>query len=165
TPTPPDARARPTDDVREVGTVVVPLVAPDVDPLRLLAMLCHLSVAVALVLIGWRHFDDVRAGASAATFYLLLPYAFLLLPGSPVGVGRWDHPWPMALVVWTIFAYRRPVMAGAFLGAAAGTSPILLCILPAWLSFYRGRGMARFLTSFVLFALLSGAVLAGLLWF
>src|SRR5262249_36708662 len=165
TPTPPDARARPTDDVREVGTVVGPLVAPDVDPLRLLAMLCHLSVAVALVLIGWRHFDDVRAGASAATFYLLLPYTFLLLPGSPAGVGRWDHPWPMALVVWTVFTYRRPVLAGAVFGVAARAAPVLLCILPAWLSFYRGRGMGRFLGSFVLFALLGGAVLAALLAF
>ena len=60
-------------------------------------MLCHLSILVGLVLIGWRHFDNIQAGMSAATFYLLLPYAYMLLPDSPDarGVpGRWDDVWP-----------------------------------------------------------------------
>jgi hypothetical protein len=168
---PPEAPASPTDPVRKVGTEAIKAYAPDVEPSRSriwaergLAVLCHLSVVVALILIGWRHFDDVRAGTSAAVLYLLLPYPYLLLPDAPAGVGRWDHAWPMALVIWTIFTYRRPVLAGLFLGVATGTAPVLLCILPAWLSFYRGRGMGRFLTSFVLFAALGGAVLAVLLW-
>lgn len=156
--------ARPADPVGEASGAVLEVAAPGVDSLRLLAVLCNLSVVVGLALVGWRHFGDVRAGMSAATFYLLLPYTFLLLPESPIDVGRWDHAWPMALVVWTIFTYRRPALAAAFLGVAAGTSPILLCILPTWLSFYRGRGMTRFLLSFVLCAVLSGAVLGGLLW-
>jgi hypothetical protein len=101
---------------------------------------------------------------SAATFYLLLPYTFLLLPDSQVGVGRWDHAWPMALMLWTVFTYRRPVLAGAFLGLAAGTAPFLLFVLPAWLSFYRYRGATRFLVSFLLFAGLGVAVLAFLVW-
>jgi hypothetical protein len=126
--------------------------------------LCHLSVVVALVLIGWHHFDDVRAGMSAATFYLLLPYTFLLLPDSKLGIGRWDHAWPMALVVWAIFSYRRPILAGAFLGLAAGTAFFLVVALPAWASFYFRRGMTRFLLSFVLFAGLGVGVLGVLLW-
>src|SRR5262249_28174101 len=56
---------------------------------RGLTLVCHLSIVVGLVLIGWRHFNDLHAGMSAATFYLLLPYTYLLLPSSPLGVGRW----------------------------------------------------------------------------
>ena len=111
-----------------------------------------------------RHFGDVRAGMSAATFYLLLPYTFLLLPDSPLGVGRWDHAWPMALVVWAIFSYRRPILAGAFLGLAAGTAFFLVVTLPAWASFYFRRGMTRFLLSFFVFAGLGLGVLGVLLW-
>ncbi len=165
---PPDDTGQPTEGVRKLtGKIVEPYAPPrDVDLWvdRGLAVLCHLSVVVGLVLIGWRHFDDLHAGMSAATFYLLLPYTFLLLPDSPVGVGRWDHAWPMALVIWTVFTYRRPVLAGAFLGAATGTCLFLLVVLPAWLSFYRYRGAARFLVSFLLFCGLAMGVLAGLLY-
>ncbi len=129
------------------------------------ALLCHLSVVVGLALIGWRHFDDLRTGMSAATFYLLLPYTFLLLPDSPLGVGRWDHAWPMALVVWAIFTYRRPMLAGAFLGIATVPAFFLIVTLPAWCSFYFRRGASRFLLSFVLSAGVGLLVLGGLLWF
>jgi hypothetical protein len=128
------------------------------------ALLCHLSVAVGLALIGWRHFEDLRAGMSAATFYLLLPYTFLLLPDSPLGVGRWDHAWPMALAVWAIFSYRRPVLAGAFLGFATVPAPFLIVTLPTWCGFYFRRGAGRFLLSFLLFAGVGMAILGGLLW-
>lgn len=131
---------------------------------RGLALLCHLSVLISLVLIGWRHFDDVQSGLAAATFYLLLPYTYMLLPGSTLGVGRWDHAWPMALVLWTVFCYRRPILAGTFLGVAAGTAFFLVFTVPAWFSFYRGRGAVRFLCSFVLSFAVGLAVLGGLLW-
>ena len=101
---------------------------------------------------------------SAATFYLLLPYTFLLLPDSALGVGRWDHAWPMALTLWAVFCYRRPVLSGMFLGVATGTAFFLLVALPAWLSFYRDRGATRFLVSFVVSATLGLGVLGGLLW-
>ena len=156
---------------KQIEKAIQPMAPPDVDDSRLylwaergLALLCHLSVVVALVLIGWRHFDDVRAGMSAATFYLLLPYTFLLLPDSPLGVGRWDHAWPMSLMLWAVFCYRRPVLSGMFLGVATGTAFFLLVALPVWLSFYRYRGATRFLVSFVVSALLGLAVLGGLLW-
>jgi hypothetical protein len=160
-----------TDDVRKgVQKVIGPYAPPGVDDSRLrlwaersLSLLCHLSVVVGLVLIGWRHFQDVQAGMAAATFYLLLPYTYLLLPDSALGVGRWDHAWPMALMVWTVFCYRRPILAAAFLGVASGTAFFLVLILPVWLSFYRHRGAMRFLCSFVLSAGLGLAVLGGLL--
>ena len=154
-----------------VEKAIQEIAQPDIDESRLyvwaergMALMCHLSVVVALVLIGWRHFDELRAGMAAATFYLLLPYTFLLLPDSALGVGRWDHAWPMALMLWAVFCYRRPVLAGAFLGVATGTAFFLVVVLPAWLSFYRYRGAVRFLISFVVSAALGLAVLGGLLW-
>jgi hypothetical protein len=132
---------------------------------RGLTVVCHLLVVVALALIGWRHFDDLHAGVAAATFYLLLPYTYLLMPSTPLGVGRWDHAWPMALMIWMVLAYRRPRVAGAFLGLAAGSVFFPVLLLPVWLSFYRGRGAGRFALSFVLSAGLCLAVLGGILWF
>ena len=118
---------------------------------RALALLCHLSVVVGLVLIGWKHFGDVHAGMAMATFYLLLPYTYLLTPNSALGLGRWDMVWPMAWMVWAVFCYRRPVLAGAFLGVAAGGVLLPVLTLPVWLSFYRKRGAGRFFLSFVVF--------------
>jgi hypothetical protein len=144
---------------------------PDVDASRLplwvergLALLCHLSVVIGLVLIGWRHFDDLRAGVSAGTFYLLLPYTFLFLPESPLGIRRWDHAWPMALVVWAIFWYRRPLLAGALIGLASSLAFFLVVLIPAWCGFYFRRGTSRFLLSFVIGAGLGLAALGFVLW-
>lgn len=167
-PSPVEQDATPTDTVRKISEKAIQPYVPDarlrVWAERGLALLCHVSVVVGLTLIGWRHFGDVRAGLSAATFYLLLPYTYMLLPDSPLGVGRWDHAWAMAFVVWTVFFYRRPILAGAFLGVASGTAFYLLVTLPTWLSFYRGRGALRFFVSFLLSAGLGVAVLGGLLW-
>ncbi|HEV3138561.1 MAG TPA: hypothetical protein VGZ26_11670, partial [Pirellulales bacterium] len=38
---------------------------------RTMAILSHLAVVVGMVLIGYRHFDNIRAGIAAATLYLL----------------------------------------------------------------------------------------------
>jgi hypothetical protein len=130
-----------------------------------LALLCHLSIVAGLVLIGRRHFEDTHAGVAAATFYLLLPYTWLLMPGAPSGVGAWYHAWPMALLIWMVLAYRRPAVAGAFLGVAAGTTFFPVLTLPVWLSFYRRRGAGRFALTFVLAALLCLGALGAVLWF
>jgi len=73
-------------------------------------------------------------------FFLFLPYTFLLVPNTGPGIGRWDHAWPMALMVWAVLAYRRPSIAGALLGLAAGSVVFPVVTFPIWLSFYRGRG-------------------------
>src|SRR5262245_35810150 len=104
---PPVEYDAPTDSVRKISEKAIQPYVPD-SRLRFwaergLALACHLSVVVGLVLVGWRHFDDVRAGLAAATFYLLLPYTYMLLPDSPLGVGRWDHAWAMAFLVWSVF--------------------------------------------------------------
>jgi hypothetical protein len=170
----PSARAKPAspaDIIRQSSEKGVQLSAPDVDADRLrfavvcaLALLCHLSVVVGLVLIGWRQFEDVHAGMAAATFYLLLPYTYLLLPGSTSKLDRWDHAWPMALMVWAVFAYRRPTLAGAFLGVAAGTAFFPVVTVPAWLGFYRKAGATRFVVSFAVSAVVCLAVLGCVLW-
>jgi len=135
---------------------------------RTLAMLCHLAITVGLVLIGARIFQDAEAGAAAAVVYLLLPYTFLLLPHTPLETalkaGRWDHAWPMAWMIWTVLAYRRPTVAGAFLGVAAGSVFFPVLVLPVWLSFYWRRGAGRFATAFVLSAGLCIGLLGLAIW-
>ncbi len=120
-------------------------------------------MVVGLVLIGWKHFGDMLSGMAAATFYLLLPYTYLLTPNSALGLGRWDMVWPMAWMVWAVFCYRRPVLAGAFLGVAAGGVLLPVLTLPAWLSFYRRRGAGRFFLSFAVFGGLTLAAAAVVL--
>jgi hypothetical protein len=132
---------------------------------RTLAVFCHLSVVVALVFVGWRHFQDVHAGMAAATFYLLLPYTYLLLPHARLLPGQWHHIWPMALMLWAVVLYRRPTLAGLLLGVAAGSVGFPALVLPVWLSFYWRRGFGRFLAAFVLGVGLCLAWLAVLAWF
>jgi hypothetical protein len=130
---------------------------------RVLTLTCHLAVVAGLVLIGWRHFDDVNAGMAAATFYLLLPYPHLLMPGRAPDVGRWDHTWPTALMVWAVLAYRRPTIAGCLVGLAAGSVFFPAVTFPTWFSFYWRRGARRFVIAFTLSAGLCLALVTGLL--
>ena len=131
---------------------------------RALALLCHLSVVVGLALIGWKHFGDLHSGMAAATFYLLLPYTYMLTPNSALGLGRWDHAWPMAWMVWAVFCYRRPTLAGVFLGIAAGGVLFPVLTAPVWLSFYWKRGAGRFGLAFMVAGGLTLAAAAGVLW-
>ena len=129
----------------------------DGDSLRLwvergLTLMCHMAVAIGMVVVGRRHFEDLHAGMAAATFYLLLPYTYLLMPGSGTGAGRWDHAWPAALSVWAIVAYRRPTVAGCLLGLAAGSVFVTAVTFPIWLSFYLRRGALRFAAAFAISA-------------
>jgi hypothetical protein len=110
---------------------------------RLFAVLCHVAIMLGLVVVGWRHFADATAGMAAATFYLMLPYTGLY-------VGQSAQAWPAALLVWAVAAYRYPVLAGALLGLATGTAFFPLVLLPAWASFYAGRGAGRFLVAWLL---------------
>jgi hypothetical protein len=124
---------------------------------RALAILCHLAVVAGLIVVGCRHFQDASAGMAAATFYLMIPYTGL-------HVGQLHHVWPVALMVWAVAFYRVPLVAGVFLGLAAGTVYFPALAFPVWFSFYRGRGAGRFAAAFVLTAGLCLGVVGLLLW-
>ena len=124
---------------------------------RTFAVLGHVAVVLGLIFIGRWHFQDSAAGMAAATFYLMLPYTGLY-------VGQAHHVWPMALLVWALATYKLPVLAGVFLGLAAGTMYFPAVLLPLWFSFYWKRGAGRFLGAFVFSAGLCLAVI-GLVLF
>jgi hypothetical protein len=80
---------------------------------RVLAIAAHLGIVTGIIGIGFRHFNNPRAGVGCAMLYLLMPY-------TAQTTGRVDHALPAALLVWAVLSYRRPFIAGLFLGAAAG---------------------------------------------
>jgi hypothetical protein len=104
---------------------------------RIMAIVSQLAIVAGMVVIGWRHFENLRAGIAAAVLYLLLPYTAMM-------TGRVDHVLPGALVLWALAAYRRPFLAGALVGLAIGTIYYPVFLLPLWCSFYWERGLRRF---------------------
>ncbi|HLA84083.1 MAG TPA: hypothetical protein VJL29_04755 [Thermoguttaceae bacterium] len=116
-------------------------------------ILGHLAIVIGIVLIGYRHFDNLHTGMAVAALYLLLPYTSQM-------TSRVDHVVPAALLVWAVEAYRRPVMAGLFLGLAGGLIGYPLFLLPLWCSFYAQRGLVRFLLGVVAALALLVATLA-----
>lgn len=105
---------------------------------KLMAIVSHLAVVAALVTIGYWHFENVRMGLGAAMLYLMLPYTAQM-------TGHVDHVLPAALLLWAVVLYRRPALAGIFLGLAISVFYYPLFLLPLWISFYWQRGLARFL--------------------
>lgn len=118
---------------------------------RATAILSHLAIVIGLVLIGMRHFDNVRTGISAATLYLLLPYTAQM-------TGHVDHALPAALLVWAVLSYHDPRIAGIFIGLASGVIYYPMFLLPLWCGFYWQKGLARFLGG----VLITWAVLIGI---
>jgi hypothetical protein len=104
---------------------------------KTVAILSHLAVVIGIVLIGYRHFDNLKMGIGAATLYLILPYTAQM-------TGRVTHVVPAALLVWAVLCYRRPLTTGMFMGLAVGVFYYPLFLLPLWLSFYWQRGLMRF---------------------
>jgi hypothetical protein len=103
------------------------------------AILGHLAVVIGIVLVGYRHFDNIQTGAAAAALYLMLPYTAQI-------TARLDHVIPAALLVWAVQSYRRPAVAGILIGLAAGVIFYPLFLLPLWCGFYWRRGLYRFLS-------------------
>ena len=104
---------------------------------KTLAIAAQLAIVIGIVLIGNRHFGNLRAGVGCATLYLLLPYTAQM-------TGRVDHAVPAALLLWAVLSYRRPLIAGSFLGLACGLVYYPLFLLPLWFSFYWQRGARSF---------------------
>ena len=104
---------------------------------KVLAILAQLAIVCGIVLISNRHFSNLRAGVGCATLYLMLPYTAQM-------TGRVDHALPAALLLWAVLSYRRPMIAGIFLGLAGGLVYYPLFLLPLWFSFYWTRGARHF---------------------
>ncbi len=105
---------------------------------RVVAIVSQLAIIIGMVLIGMRHFDNVKTGVAAATLYLLLPY-------TAMWAGNSTHVLPGALLVWAVVMYRRPLVSGSLVGLACGAICFPLFLLPLWSSFYWRRGLWRFL--------------------
>ncbi|HTN75810.1 MAG TPA: hypothetical protein VL096_11210 [Pirellulaceae bacterium] len=132
------------------------LVDPDVPPppsalSKVLVTLAQLAIVIAVIGIGYRHFDNLKMGVGAASLYLMLPYTSQM-------AGMPEHAIPAAFLLWAVLFYRRPLTAGLFMGLAAAVGYYPLFLLPLWLSFYWQRGLMRFITG-VLTTLFVAAVL------
>lgn len=120
---------------------------------RTMAILGHFAVVIAMVLIGYRHFDNVRTGIAAAALYLLLPYTAHL-------ADRVDHVLAAAVLLWALVFYRWPLVAGLLLGLAAGSFYYPIFLVPLWVAFYWQRGAVRFALGVVaMLALLAGSLI------
>ena len=108
------------------------------------------------MLTGVRHFGSAAGGAAAGGLYLILPY-------TAYHLGQVHHVWPAALVLWGIYCFRHPTLAGGLLGLAAGTTFVPVLLVPVWFQFFRGRGVWRFLGGFAAAWAVSFAATAGLL--
>jgi len=109
---------------------------------RILTIASNLALVFCIVGIGYWHFGSFNTGVGAATLYLLLPYTAFTM-------GRVDHVVPGALLLLAMLMYRQPLIAGLFLGCAAGVTYYPFSLLPLWCSFYWPRGIRRFATGFV----------------
>ena len=125
--------ARPTEEENRLEQLAT---------IRGTAIVSHLAIVVGLLIVGYRHFANVRTGIAAAALYLLVPYTAQF-------AGRPDHVLPAALLVWAVVCYRRPLLSGVLIGLAIGVVYYPACLLPLWLSFYWARGRGRFITGVV----------------
>jgi hypothetical protein len=123
---------------------------------RVTAIGLHLSVVIALVLIGSSIFRDPVTGVGMAVLYLMLPV-------TSYHVSQVHHVWPVAFILWAIYCFRRPARAGACLGVAAGSAFFPFLLFPLWFGFYRGRGATRFAVGFLVAAGVSLGLTALLL--
>jgi hypothetical protein len=104
-------------------------------------ILAHLAVVLGLIANGYRHFGNLSTGVAAGLLYLLLPY-------TAIYVGWVTHVLPAAFLTWAIYFYRRPLVAGMFIGLACGTVYYPVFLLTLWISFYWQRGLWRFLSGY-----------------
>ena len=104
-----------------------------------MAVASQLAVVIALITIGYWHFENLKMGIGAAAMYLMLPYTAQM-------TGHVDHVLPAALLLWAVVFYRRPLVAGILIGLALSVFYYPLFLLPLWISFYWQRGFARFVT-------------------
>lgn len=130
----PPAAPAPDDDLAHPG-----FTTGQVATAKVAAIISQAMIVLGMVLIGARHFENLTMGCAAAMLYLLLPY-------TSMWTGNVTHLLPAALLVWAVFNYRLPMLAGVLLGLAFGTVYYPVFLLPLWISFYWRRGVWRLLT-------------------
>lgn len=108
-----------------------------------MAISCQFLIVLGVLLIARNHFGNTQLGLASLTLYLLLPYTALW-------TGKVTHALPAALLVWTVYFYRRPLVSGSLLGLACGAIYYPFALLPLWTAFYWRRGVGRFATGVLL---------------
>lgn len=108
---------------------------------RVMAVLSHLAIVIALFVLGAKLFGDSHAGLAMALLHLLLPCTFYQ-------AGEVIHVLPSALILWALVAWRRPQIAGSLFGLACGTLFFPVFLLPLWAAFYGKQNAWRFLGAF-----------------
>ncbi len=104
-----------------------------------IAIFSHLAIIAGMIVIGYRHFDNIKTGIAAAVLYLLLPY-------TAIYTDRAYDALPGAILIWTVVMYRRPLVSGILMGIAVGTTYYAVFLLPLWCGFYAQRGVWRFVS-------------------
>lgn len=104
---------------------------------QVMAIVCQVLIVVGVLMIARDHFGNAQLGLAAGTLYLMLPYTALW-------TGNVTHSLPAALLVWTAYFYRRPIVAGSLIGLACGAIYYPFALLPLWTAFYWRRGAGRF---------------------
>lgn len=135
-PLPANGESLDRNDATQAGQS--PFTTSQVVTAKVAAIISQFMLALGMVMIGYRHFENIHMGLAAAMLYLLLPY-------TAMWTGSVTHLLPAALMVWAVFNYRRPLVAGMLLGLAFGTIYYPVFLMPLWISFYWRRGLWRLL--------------------
>lgn len=120
---------------------------------RVMAIFLHCAIIVGLFIIGHYHFSDWTIGLSMATLYLLIPC-------TAFDVSAVNHVLPPALILWAFVAFRRPAIAGVFMGLACGTLLFPIFLLPLWVAYYGKKRAIRFGTAVAIVTVLLTASIA-----
>lgn len=120
---------------------------------RVMAIFLHCAIIAGLFIIGHSHFSDWTIGLSMATLYLLIPC-------TAFDVSAVNHVLPPALILWAFVAFRKPAVAGVFMGLACGTLLFPIFLLPLWLAYYGKKNAIRFGTAVAIVTVLLTASIA-----
>ncbi len=115
--------------------------------LKTLAIISQSLIVAGLIFFAVQNFNSLYIGVGIASIYLMLPY-------TAIYTGHVEHALPAALMLWAIVCFRKPALAGIFIGLATGASYYPLFLIPLWVSFYWDRGMRRFTIWFLVTILL-----------
>ena len=135
------------DDTDQTATNAQENVERYILVLKTLAIISQSLIVAGLIFFAVQNFNSLYIGVGVASIYLMLPY-------TAIYTGHVEHALPSALMLWAIVCFRKPALAGIFIGLATGASYYPLFLLPLWVSFYWDRGAKRFSIFFAVTILL-----------